>query len=316
LTVIQPVQAAAQQAALSLQKAFDSGLTDALDSIIERTKSASQAFRDFGKSLLDNVIHSADSRLANLVTGGLSGNTPGGGIFGLIGNAAVGNVGGVGQSLFGGASIGGGGGGSGAGAGSAASGSLLGGIGRLLFGGGAAASTAAADAASGITFSADEIAAAQAGEVGSTWGAFAAGQTATAGASSGGLLAGLLSLFDTGGYTGDGRPGDPAGIVHRGEYVLNAGQVKALGGPGSIDSIIGSYVRSPAIPAVGRAFAPAPGRGSASGVSAGTVVLPAMPISEDLLTQINNHPSSARLVADLMLRNPSSFGPAVKSLSK
>lgn len=40
--------------------------------------------------------------------------------------------------------------------------------------------------------------------------------------------------FMTGGYTGDGGKSDIAGIVHRGEYVVNADRVKALGGPDNV----------------------------------------------------------------------------------
>ncbi len=37
--------------------------------------------------------------------------------------------------------------------------------------------------------------------------------------------------WSRGGYTGDGLTHEPAGIVHRGEYVINAGAVKAMGRP-------------------------------------------------------------------------------------
>ena len=44
-------------------------------------------------------------------------------------------------------------------------------------------------------------------------------------------IAGLeaLTAFDTGGYTGDGHPLEPAGVVHRGEFVISAPAVKRLG---------------------------------------------------------------------------------------
>jgi hypothetical protein len=38
-----------------------------------------------------------------------------------------------------------------------------------------------------------------------------------------------LNKFSTGGYTGSGDPNDPAGIVHKGEYVLNAKETAAIG---------------------------------------------------------------------------------------
>lgn len=40
-----------------------------------------------------------------------------------------------------------------------------------------------------------------------------------------------LGLFSEGGYTGDGDPRKPAGIVHKGEYVLNAKETKSLNQP-------------------------------------------------------------------------------------
>lgn len=54
------------------------------------------------------------------------------------------------------------------------------------------------------------------------------GGTAAAG---GGWWAGLRSLagFSSGGYTGMGAPSEPAGIVHRGEYVMSAPAVQRIG---------------------------------------------------------------------------------------
>ena len=49
--------------------------------------------------------------------------------------------------------------------------------------------------------------------------------------SSGGFLGGIGKLFgfDNGGFTGNGGKNDPAGIVHRGEYVFSQDAVKAIG---------------------------------------------------------------------------------------
>lgn len=44
-----------------------------------------------------------------------------------------------------------------------------------------------------------------------------------------GILASTAAGFKRGGYTGDGNPNDPAGIVHRGEFVVPAKAVKQLG---------------------------------------------------------------------------------------
>lgn len=44
-------------------------------------------------------------------------------------------------------------------------------------------------------------------------------------------------LFDKGGYTGNGGRLDPAGVVHKGEYVFDQDSVKAAGGPGVLDAL-------------------------------------------------------------------------------
>lgn len=68
-----------------------------------------------------------------------------------------------------------------------------------------------------------------------------------AGGSGGGFLSGLFSLFgggvsgvpmyDTGGYTGDGGKHDPAGLVHKGEYVFDKAAVAAAGGPAVLEAM-------------------------------------------------------------------------------
>lgn len=53
--------------------------------------------------------------------------------------------------------------------------------------------------------------------------------------SGGGFFGGLLKLigggFAAGGYTGDGSKYEPAGVVHKGEYVMSAAATKAIGVP-------------------------------------------------------------------------------------
>lgn len=51
----------------------------------------------------------------------------------------------------------------------------------------------------------------------------------TVGGAAMGDLSGLFRPFDVGGYTGSGGKHEPAGIVHKGEYVFNADAVKRLG---------------------------------------------------------------------------------------
>ncbi|MCZ7855051.1 tape measure protein [Agrobacterium salinitolerans] len=68
----------------------------------------------------------------------------------------------------------------------------------------------------------------------------------------GGFLSGLLGLFgggkgsfpsapgglySEGGYTGDGGKYQPAGVVHKGEYVFDKAAVKAAGGPAALEAM-------------------------------------------------------------------------------
>ncbi len=70
------------------------------------------------------------------------------------------------------------------------------------------------------------LAGAIAGFFGGGGGAPTAGQVAGA---TQGVNAGLPLAFSTGGYTGDGGKYEPAGIVHKGEYVLNAQATSRIG---------------------------------------------------------------------------------------
>ncbi len=55
--------------------------------------------------------------------------------------------------------------------------------------------------------------------------------------SSGGWLTKLFSGFAEGGYTGDGGKYQPAGVVHKGEYVFDQAAVKAAGGPAAMEAM-------------------------------------------------------------------------------
>ncbi len=61
----------------------------------------------------------------------------------------------------------------------------------------------------------------------------ASGNTAWAGAN----VTGLFGGFDQGGYTGAGGKYEPAGVVHRDEYVFDKESVRAAGGPGPLDAL-------------------------------------------------------------------------------
>ncbi|WP_421365745.1 tape measure protein [Agrobacterium tumefaciens] len=55
--------------------------------------------------------------------------------------------------------------------------------------------------------------------------------------SSGGWLTKLFSGFAEGGYTGDGGKYQPAGVVHKGEYVFDKAAVQAAGGPAAMEAM-------------------------------------------------------------------------------
>lgn len=87
------------------------------------------------------------------------------------------------------------------------------------------------------------------------------------GGGGGGLFGAIRSLlpFDKGGYTGDGDKYEPAGVVHRGEYVFDKDAVRAAGGPRALDAARrrlkgyanGGAVGAPSMPRLGGMSAPA-----------------------------------------------------------
>ncbi|MCB5411320.1 tape measure protein [Pseudogemmobacter faecipullorum] len=73
---------------------------------------------------------------------------------------------------------------------------------------------------------------------------------------------GIVPLgYASGGYTGPGGKYQPAGVVHKGEYVMDADTVRKGGGPAAFDALRrgikgyagGGYVGTPSIPSVARA---------------------------------------------------------------
>lgn len=54
---------------------------------------------------------------------------------------------------------------------------------------------------------------------------------------SGGWLTNLFKGFSDGGYTGDGGKYQPAGVVHKGEYVFDKAAVAAAGGPAAMEAM-------------------------------------------------------------------------------
>ncbi|PZR83600.1 MAG: hypothetical protein DI537_34710 [Stutzerimonas stutzeri] len=67
------------------------------------------------------------------------------------------------------------------------------------------------------------------------------------GGSGGGGLGSIFG-FATGGYTGDGNPSDPAGIVHKGEYVFDAPTVRSIG-RGTLEAIRNGTYAGPSVSA-------------------------------------------------------------------
>lgn len=88
-----------------------------------------------------------------------------------------------------------------------------------------------------------------------------------------GAAGGSAPGFATGGYTGPGGKYQPAGIVHRGEYVIPAKRVQELGIP-MLDRLAGfanGGLVAPALPSISRAVVAAGAGGRAAGGGAVTV---------------------------------------------
>lgn len=69
------------------------------------------------------------------------------------------------------------------------------------------------------------------GGIGGLFSSLGGSSSSNSGSSAGWIssLASLFGSFSSGGFTGMGAANDPAGIVHKGEYVLNAEQTKKIG---------------------------------------------------------------------------------------
>lgn len=113
-----------------------------------------------------------------------------------------------------------------------------------------------------------------------------------AGGGGGGFLSGLFSLFGggglsknyfppapgggipfaDGGYTGDGGKYQPAGVVHKGEYVFDQAAVKAAGGPAAMEAMRRNLKGYANGGAVGVSVPSVPSLRSMSAQSAGVVV--------------------------------------------
>lgn len=79
------------------------------------------------------------------------------------------------------------------------------------------------------------------GGIDSGW-ASTSGVTSVAG---GNGLYSSMGRFDAGGYTGDGGKYEPAGVVHKGEGVLNQSEIRALGGEAGFNRLRGQIASLP-----------------------------------------------------------------------
>jgi phage-related minor tail protein len=96
-----------------------------------------------------------------------------------------------------------------------------------------------------------------------------------------------VRAFATGGYTGDGGKYEPAGVVHRGEFVVNAAATRAIG-VGALNSLngyaTGGLVKTPGTAASsgGRMFTVTPPR-AAQGPGQGA------PVATDRPIEVHTH---------------------------
>lgn len=243
-----------QQDAAEMERAANEGLVHTLTEIEEKTKTVKKAFADLAKSILNDLLNISNQHLVDSLFGG--GGSGKGGDGGGGGQGGGGLIGSILQSLFPGKGNGQQGGSSGgpsttvtptvspssgsppttpgAGGGPGISFSSVGqGIGNLFQGAG--------NVIGGVLNGAGQIVGGLASGIGSAVGGVAsaaAGAASSVGSTVMSALPSLLALFGKGGYTGDGPSNQAAGIVHRGEYVLDASTVKALGGPGSVASMM------------------------------------------------------------------------------
>lgn len=232
----------------TLKSSFENAFGD----FINGTKSAKQAFSSFANSIAAEIQKMALQDISKQLFPSGAGGV-GSWLSGMFGNrqaapAQAGGTpaaGGIANSLsglFGGAGGAAGAGGSG-GAVSNFMTSLFGGGKGAADAGGAAGIAASSAAATAALTSMTAAAAAAAAALSSIAGSAATASIASAGSGGGGWASAIGDWFKSsggmgsnfgfasGGYTGPGAKYEPAGIVHRGEYVLDAVTTRRVGVP-------------------------------------------------------------------------------------
>ncbi len=290
---IRSIGEAGHDAALSLQQTTQKGVQDFLDAIITKSEKASDALRKLGRSIAENLLNSATGRISELVTGAASNGVAGGGIFGLLGNLAVGNFKALAptdsntptpapttQPSSSGGSDGG----------------ILGAIFKGL----------------GVA-------------IGGLFGGGDASSSNSSGGSGGGSYA-------SGGYTGNA-----GGIVHPHEFVVNAQQVRAAGGPNVLSRYLAMTSSRSSVPSMMSYLSSSSSPGGSVGIGGGNInaaadrihaaasvfanaqaqprVHVAVPVTGELASQIFNHPDSPATMAAMMAANQQTFGPIIASMN-
>lgn len=129
-----------------------------------------------------------------------------------------------------------------------------------------------------------------------------------------GVTPGLDWTFATGGYTGDGGKFEPAGIVHRGEGVLNQEEIRALGGEAGFNALrralrtghaFGGMAGRPSLPP---AVAPA----AAPSVEVNIVNQSGQPVGST--QQQVRMDDAGRMIIDVMLTDLRRNGPYARQL--
>lgn len=103
--------------------------------------------------------------------------------------------------------------------------------------------------------------------LGGMFGAGSSGVSMPSGGVGGGMSASswMSSPFSSGGYTGAGGRYEPAGIVHRGEGVLNQDEIRALGGEAGFTALRRSLRRGHAVGGMAGNPVPPPAGGNGNG---------------------------------------------------